>query len=733
MADPQLGILRIVFPEGSTTQDTRMATAHAAWGIEIGAYAIKAIRLERVGDEVEVSDFAVIPHRKVLTTPDLDEADVVRLSLGQLISEKSLEDELIVMSIPGHSSFVRFAKLPPVEPKKIPDIVRFEAVQQIPFPIEEVEWDYQTFSSDESPEIEVALFAVTREKVDELLDLYGEVGLSPEVLTLSPVALFNAMHYDQKLGDAAGATVFIDIGTTATDVVIADNERCWIRTFPIGGNHFTIAIAEAFQISHSKAEGLKKEVSSSKYAKQIMAAMRPVFTDLLQDLQRSLGYFTNTRPDVQITKMVGTGSTFRIPGLRKFVGQQLQENVLRLDEFRRIRVEGKGAASFAEHVVNLATAYGLAIQGLGRATLDANLVPSRIRREQVWHKKTKWFVAAAAIAVAAGGVSFIRPITELAALGESAPEIVQGSLKQAKDVQRSYTEAERNFRSMVGADWAMSLLDRRDVWPWILSDAAKALAAAEPQPALAGNDLEAAMDIDPKVRRLVELIDLRGELVLSGGANAGGGSGKAPASGGAPRIKISMSVDVTHDEPVRFVADHVVKWLKDQGNVELAGRPYRIVAASTDRGAMTSRVIAPDTPAGRGGGGLGGPAGGGGGGGGLGLGGGGSGGGGGLGLGGGGGGPGGPGGGGGLGLGGGGGGPGGPGGPSGGGGGRGGGGRGGGGGGKIDDMAPLPSPPRRFPEGTKIYTLPVFFEVELMAPGMSVATILHESSREVQS
>jgi type IV pilus assembly protein PilM len=726
-----------------------MATAHAAWGIEIGAYAIKAIRLERAGDEVEVSDFAVIPHRKVLTTPDIDVADVIRLSLGQLISEKSLEDELIVMSIPGHSSFVRFAKLPPVEPKKIPDIVRFEAVQQIPFPIEEVEWDYQTFTSDESPEVEVALFAVTREKVDELLDLYGEVGLSPEVLTLSPVALFNAMHYDQKLGDAVGATVFIDIGTTATDVVIADKERCWIRTFPIGGNHFTIAIAEAFQISHSKAEGLKKEVSSSKYAKQIMAAMRPVFTDLLQDLQRSLGYFTSTRPDVQITKMVGTGSTFRIPGLRKFVGQQLQENVLRLDEFRRIRVEGKGAASFAEHVVNLATAYGLAIQGLGQATLDANLVPSRVRREQVWHKKTKWFVAAAAIAVAAGGVSFIRPLTEKDALGERAPSIVQKSLDMAKGVQGRYQQAERDFASMVGADWAMSLLDRRDVWPWILSDAAKALAAAEPQPALAGDDLEAAMGIDPEVRRLVELIDLRGELVLGGGDTAGGTRGQAPKNNGQPRIKISMSVDVTHAEPVRFVADHVVKWLKDQGNVELAGRPYRIVAASTDRGAMTSRIIAPDTPAGRGGGGLGGPAGGGGGGGGggLGLGGGGGpgggGGGGGLGLGGGGG-PG--GGGGGLGLGGGGGpgggggglggpsgGGGGLGGPSGGGGGRGGGGRGSGGGGKIDDMAPLPSATRRFPEGTKIYTLPVFFEVELMAPGMNVATIVHEAGREIQS
>ena len=49
-----------------------MAKTQSAWGIEIGAFAIKGIRLERVGDEVTVEDFAYIPHAKPLTTPDVD-------------------------------------------------------------------------------------------------------------------------------------------------------------------------------------------------------------------------------------------------------------------------------------------------------------------------------------------------------------------------------------------------------------------------------------------------------------------------------------------------------------------------------------------------------------------------------------------------------------------------------------------------------------------------------------
>ncbi|HWB19248.1 MAG TPA: type IV pilus assembly protein PilM, partial [Phycisphaerales bacterium] len=387
-----------------------MANPKAAWGIEIGAYAIKAIRLEREGDGVKVSDFTVIPHKKVLTTPDLDQDEMVRLGLGQFISQKSLEGEHLVMSVPGHSAFARFAKLPPVEPKKVPDIVKFEAVQQIPFPIDQVEWDYETFTSKDSPEIEVGIFAITRERVQQRLGLYAELGLSPETLTLSPVALFNAMEFEGLTKTDKGPVIFLDIGTSATDVVIAEGNRCWIRTFPLGGTHFTDAIANSFKLSYSKAEKLKLEASTSKYAKQIMQAMRPVFSDLLQDLQRSIGYYQSVHREAQLTTMVGVGSTFKIPGLRKFLGQQLQIDVIRLDEYKKISVTGREAASFAEHAVNMATAYGLALQGVGLGAIDANLVPVNTLRDQMWLSKTKWFAAAAVISIAGSALLMWHPL-----------------------------------------------------------------------------------------------------------------------------------------------------------------------------------------------------------------------------------------------------------------------------------------------------------------------------------
>ncbi len=543
-----------------------MAHPSAAWGIEIGQFAIKAIRLERDGDNVQVTDFSVIPHRKVLSTPDIDIAEVTRLSLGQFISEKNLEGEQLVISVPGHLAFARFAKLPPVEAKALPDIVKFEAVQQIPFPIEDVEWDYEAFREEGAPELEVGIFAITRERVNEKLDVYSEVGLSPETLTLSPVALFNSMNYDLNLSDASTPLVFIDIGTQATDVIIANGDRCWIRTFPLGGTHFTEAIAKSFKISYAKAERLKIESASSKYAKQIMQAMRPVFSDLLQELQRSMSYAASMG---ELTELVGIGSTFKIPGLRKFIGQQLQVNVTRLDEFKRIDVGGREAASFAENCVNMATAYGLALQGVGLGQININLVPAAVLREQMWHNKTKWFVAAACIIVVGSALSILGPFLQSQKLQEKVPDEVQLVIRNGKKLVGDFVKAEKNGRIGDEAVKLLTLFNYRNVWPYVVQDSADALAAAGPsnRKMILGDFLNAFPDAS--TRPLVQLSFLDGALI-------------PPSASGNDKISVTMEVELSHIDPINFLTSTVAKWLTDNALPEGARSniPYKIVTNS---------------------------------------------------------------------------------------------------------------------------------------------------------
>ncbi|MBL9150310.1 MAG: type IV pilus assembly protein PilM [Phycisphaerae bacterium] len=572
-----------------------MASSNAAWGIEVGAYAIKAVRLERVGDEARLTDFAVIPHKKVLTTPDLDQDEMIRLGLGQFVSQKSVQGERAVISIPGNAAFARFAKLPPVEPSKVPSIVKFEAVQQIPFPIEEVEWDYEVVQAADSPEIEVGIFAITKERLSQRLALYQELGINPDIVTLSPLAVFNALSYDLQLGQTKKPLVFLDIGTTATDLVVADEGRCWIRTFPLGGTHFTEAIGESFKLSYGKADALKQESATSKYAKQIMQAMRPVFTDLLSDVQKSLNYYQQLHRGVALDEIIGLGSTFKIPGLRKFLSQQLNIEVKRLDEFARIRVDGREAADFAEHTVNMATAYGLALQGIGLAPIEVNLAPVAALREQLWASKTKWFIAAAALGVLAGASFFVRGTLDKATLESSeaaaTENTVQMVLQQGKRYKTEYQAAESEANLGFTAENLRRLIDDRRVWPQLVDDVFEAIRSGGPQPELFADKSETILAVAPGERKWITLRDLRGTYQFNAGRRT---------------IDVTMEVEFSHRDRHDFLNETVVRWLTEQAGKERPDVPYKIIKDSiklnTDKIADleaddtgTGRSLAPPT------------------------------------------------------------------------------------------------------------------------------------------
>jgi type IV pilus assembly protein PilM len=566
-----------------------MAKAKAAWGIEIGSAAIKAIRLERDGSDVRVADFVIIPHPKVLTTPDLNIEEMLRISLGAFMTQKSLEGAVVVLSVPGNEGLARFAKLPPIPKKAVPQTVMFEARQQIPFPLEEVEWDYHLFASDESPELEVGIFAILKEKIAQRLSLYKELGLRPSAMTLGPIAVYNAMVFDRDL-DQGGKPVmaFLDIGTRSSDLVVIEEGRAWIRTFPIGGHHFTEAIASAFSVPYGKADRLKAEAATHKYAKQLMHAMRPVFDDLLQEVQRSIGHYGSLHPDKPIERIVGLGSTFRIPGLRKFLSDQLGTDIRRLEEFEKVKVEGSAASDFTAAAMNLTTAVGLALQGLGYGEIGINLSPVGNLREQVWAKKAKWFVAAAALMTVGAALLFWRPGGAVAA---EPPAIVRIVKQEGESAKKKFEEAKTAADLGSRANNMIFLLDDREVWPWITSDVHAALASAGPQAELLADFDHAKPPVELEKWNTVDLESLSGVYKF---VNA---QPKPKRT-----IEVTVRCVVPRDERNAkvFVTKSILEWLAK--NADRKEAPYVIVVPQTGITAtfapMTGSSAAPGAGAG---------------------------------------------------------------------------------------------------------------------------------------
>ncbi|MGF1632791.1 MAG: type IV pilus assembly protein PilM [Phycisphaerae bacterium] len=383
-----------------------MAIPRFAWGIDIGNHALKAVRLSKVGERLVVDDFDYVEHEVVLSEAGDNKEDLIRQALTTFAARKKTRGGAVAVGVSGQASFARFVKLPPVDQKKIPEIVKFEAIQQIPFPLDDVEWSFQLFQDEDSPDTEVGIFAMRKELVNRHISFFTDVDLDVQVVQTSPLAVYNAAAYDGLLRD--GTAMIVDLGAENTDLIIADENSIWLRTIPIGGNQFTETLTKAFKVSFTKAEELKRNAKSSKYARQIFQAMRPVFADLVSEIQRSMGFYSSTHREKEISKIIAVGGTFRLPGLQKYVQQNIQLPVQRPDSLLAGAPEdAKAAAKFSEHLLSGYSSYGLALQAMGEAQVSASLLPASIRREKMWQDKTKWFATAAALFVAAAAVPVV--------------------------------------------------------------------------------------------------------------------------------------------------------------------------------------------------------------------------------------------------------------------------------------------------------------------------------------
>ncbi|HSU66752.1 MAG TPA: type IV pilus assembly protein PilM, partial [Tepidisphaeraceae bacterium] len=326
-----------------------MATPFA-WGIDIGNRALKAIRLSPGPEGLQIDDFDVVEHEQVLSNAGDNRESLLQSALANFVQRHELKGAPVAIGVSGQNSFARFIKLPPVEPRKIPEIVRFEAIQQIPFPLDEVEWSYQLFTDEKSPDVEVGIFAMRRELVNQHIAYFTNAGLNVQVVQMNPLAVYNAMYHDQRI---KGTTMMVDLGAENTDLIIAEGETIWLRSIPVGGNKFTEALANQFKLKFPKAEELKRNAATSKYGRQILQAMKPVFNELVSEIQRSIGFYASVHRDSRISRVLALGGTFRLPGLQKYVQQNLQIEVQRIDRLGNgAPADAKVATVFNENILS---------------------------------------------------------------------------------------------------------------------------------------------------------------------------------------------------------------------------------------------------------------------------------------------------------------------------------------------------------------------------------------------
>jgi type IV pilus assembly protein PilM len=336
---------------------------------------------------------------------DSDPSAYIVAALRDLIKTEGFHAAPLLMTLPGQAVFPRYVKLPPVGRDKIQQMIRYEAEQNVPFPISEVVWDYQLVGNSELGEQDVLLVAVKTESVVQQTDCVQAAGLDPEIVDVAPLALYNCVRFNYA--DATGCTMVLDIGARNTNLLCIEENRIFSRSIPVAGNNITQEIAKSFQVDFAEAERLKCRhafvalggvyaPNDDPTADRISKIVRNVVTRLHAEVNRSINFYRSQQSGAQPERILLTGGSAVIPYMDTFFREKLHVDVDLLNPFINVAVsESLDTEAVTGAVLHLGAVAGLALRRGLSCPIEINLMPPDLVRRKTLERRLPYFGLAA--------------------------------------------------------------------------------------------------------------------------------------------------------------------------------------------------------------------------------------------------------------------------------------------------------------------------------------------------
>ncbi|HYF48533.1 MAG TPA: pilus assembly protein PilM [Planctomycetota bacterium] len=411
--------------------------ATTVWGLDIGNSAIKAVKMTRVGPACKIEDFDIveIPPGE----DDKDRSARLQTALTNLTANHKFGRDPVIVAVTGNICLHREFQLPPGSDDKLGELVQYEAKQQIPFPLDQVEWGYERYEDPSG--VGVALIAVRKNDIQELLTLLKDkCNLNVKGITASPMALYNFIQYEFN---PQQTTLILDAGAKGTDFVVMNKRQIYFRTIQIAGREITRALENKFKVPFAKAEDLKKNIAQSPQKDKILQVIEPTLRQLGAEIQRTIGFYKSKARGQRIQQAYLLGHTFRLPGMAESLQAQVREAPFAIVEgLQRVKIDHScNAEVWNTEFPTMAVAIGLGIQGLGLSELKLNLLPRELVDEAKGVAMKGWVLAAAAVVLAALGVGYMTEQKLLEGYKKRLEELtaIETNAKKFDDKERGIT------------------------------------------------------------------------------------------------------------------------------------------------------------------------------------------------------------------------------------------------------------------------------------------------------
>jgi type IV pilus assembly protein PilM len=361
-----------------------MADSKSITVLNLGSQRISGAIFSNAGGDLVLKkyDFVDMPGDPSV---DVSRVSQIRLALVELADRLKIKKSPAWYAVSGHSVFTRFIKLPPVKSDRVAQIVEFEARQNVPFPINEVVWDYEIVSEG-GGETEVVLVAMKSDALDEINEQVISAGIATSGVDVAPLALFNTFRYSYP--DVEETSVLIDLGARSTNLVFIDQGKLFTRNILVGGASITAAIAKEFGVNFSQAEAQKvsngfvsQGGSVQEHSDPELAALSKVIrnaaTNLHTQIMRTITFYRTQNGGSPPKRVFLTGGGAFLPGMVSFMEEKLKLPVEIFNPLRGVQIDRNLNADTA-HADSpfMGELVGLALRTAGGTPSEVELVPT---------------------------------------------------------------------------------------------------------------------------------------------------------------------------------------------------------------------------------------------------------------------------------------------------------------------------------------------------------------------
>jgi len=339
-------------------------------GLDITTSSIKLIELAMAGGLYRVESYAAEPTPpNAMNEKTLVDPDAVGEAIKRAVKRSGAKTREAAIAISGDAAITKVIQMPRgLREADLEAQVEMQADQYIPFPMDEVAYDFEVLgpSDKDGESVDVLLVASRSENVEQRRAAAEAAGLTAKIVDVEAFALENAcrlMTHQMPDGGIDHTVAVVDFGASSTTFSVLRNLKVvYTRDFAFGGQQLTEEIMRTYGLSMEEAGRAKKEGGlPHNYQAEVLD---PFIDDMTQQVSRSLQfYLASGTGREQPDKILVCGGCANIPGVGDVIQSRVGIAAERGDPLGQMKLSSRARAQAVQRdATALLTACGLALR-----------------------------------------------------------------------------------------------------------------------------------------------------------------------------------------------------------------------------------------------------------------------------------------------------------------------------------------------------------------------------------